>query len=63
MSLDPVSEFELDILDHTGDINLATQVGEVTRWALNSAAEALTEILGLPIETTREMTFDAWREP
>lgn len=45
-----IDAFELEVFDHTGDIDLATQVGECTRRAVQTACDALAQVVGLPPE-------------
>jgi hypothetical protein len=45
-----IDQFELDVLDHTGDLDLAEKFGEAARWAVITAAEAFAAIIGVPVE-------------
>lgn len=58
--IDPVSAYELDMLARTGDLDLATQVGDITRWALNSASEAFSELLGIPVDLAHQLAVRWW---
>lgn len=46
--MDPIDELEVDILEHTGDIELAQHAGRVTREAIDYAIDAAYATLGLP---------------
>ena len=59
-NIDPISEFELDVLAHTGDLDLATQIGDITRYALDRASEAFAELLGVPVDIAHELTVRWW---
>ncbi len=48
--MNPIDEFELDVLDHSGDLELAENVGETARWAVATAVEALAATIGVPVE-------------
>lgn len=42
-----IDRFEMDVFEHTGDIDLAQRVGEATREAVVQACETLAEVTGL----------------
>ncbi|WNM65648.1 hypothetical protein SEA_RIALTO_84 [Mycobacterium phage Rialto] len=52
--IDPISQLELDVLE-SGDLELATQVGEVARWAYATTVESLCALLCLPSEVAEQM--------
>lgn len=49
-NLNPIDAFEIDVLDHTGDIDLAQRVGDAARHAVTTAAEAITQVLGINVD-------------
>ncbi|MBU8819548.1 hypothetical protein KL864_27050 [Mycolicibacterium goodii] len=49
----PIDEFELDILDHTGDLDLAQEVGTIVRDLVAQTAENFAIIMGVPAEALR----------
>lgn len=51
----PIDEFELDVLERTGDVALAEQVGDTVRSIVASAAEDFSAVLGIPSETLLPM--------
>ncbi|AEK10552.1 hypothetical protein PBI_TURJ99_58 [Mycobacterium phage Turj99] len=52
--IDPISQLELGVLE-SGDLELATQVGEVARWAHATTVESLPALLCLPSEVAEQM--------
>ncbi|QFG04897.1 hypothetical protein SEA_NITZEL_71 [Mycobacterium phage Nitzel] len=53
--IEPISQMELEILANSGDLELATQVGEIARWAFTQTVESLCTLLCLPPEVAEQM--------
>ena len=51
--MSPIDEFELDVLEHTGDVELAELVGDTVRRIVVETAESIAVVLGVDAPTIR----------